>query len=86
MLQKIRNVQTRKLVLAAMFCALTFLGTCIAIPVPVAGNLNFGDGFLLVAAWTLGCHGDSARRWEPCSATLQWAMASTYRLRWSSKR
>ncbi len=54
MLQKIRNVQTRKLVLAAMFCALTFLGTCVAIPVPVAGNLNFGDGFLLVAAWALG--------------------------------
>lgn len=54
MLENIRNIRTRKLVLAAMFCALTFLGTCIAIPVPLAGNLNFGDGFLLVAAWTLG--------------------------------
>ena len=54
MLKNIRNEPTRKLVLAAMFCALTFLGTSIAIPVPLAGNLNFGDGVLLVAAWTMG--------------------------------
>lgn len=54
MMTNTRGLYTRKLVLSAMFCALTFLGTCIAIPVPVAGNLNFGDGFLLVGAWTLG--------------------------------
>ena len=54
MMTNTRGLYTRKLVMSAMFCALTFLGTCIAIPVPVAGNLNFGDGFLLVGAWTLG--------------------------------
>lgn len=50
----IQNEKTKRLVLAAMFCALTFLGTFLAIPAPVAGNLNFGDGVLLVCAWTLG--------------------------------
>ncbi len=50
----IQNEKTRRLVLAAMFCALTFLGTCLAVPAPVVGNLNFGDGVLLICAWTLG--------------------------------
>lgn len=46
--------RTKRLVLAAVFCALTFLGTYLAIPSPVGGNLNFGDGVLLICAWTLG--------------------------------
>lgn len=46
--------KTRKLVTSALFCALTFLGTYLSIPAGIAGNLNFGDGFLLIGAWFLG--------------------------------
>lgn len=42
------------MVLAALFCALTFASTCIAIPAPLVGNVNLGDGMLLLASWTLG--------------------------------
>lgn len=50
----LQNERTKRLVLAAMFCALTFLGTCLAFPTPLGGNLNFGDGILLICAWTMG--------------------------------
>ena len=44
-----------KLVVAAMFTALVFLGTrFIAVPAPVFGFLNIGDCFVLIAAWILG--------------------------------
>lgn len=44
-----------KLVVAAMFTALVFLGTrFIAVPAPVYGFLNIGDCFVLIAAWILG--------------------------------
>lgn len=36
-----------------MFCALVFAGTWISIPMPI-GNVNLGDGMLLVGAWLLG--------------------------------
>ena len=54
-----QKVQSRekliKLVVAAMFTALVFLGTrFIAIPAPVFGYLNIGDCFILIAAWILG--------------------------------
>lgn len=49
-----RNERTARLVLAALFCAITFAATCIAIPAPLVGNVNLGDGVLLIAAWTLG--------------------------------
>ena len=43
----------RKIVLSAMFCALVFAATWIAIPA-VIGNVNLGDGVLLLCAWMLG--------------------------------
>ena len=42
------------LVLSAMFCALFFIVTWFAIPTPVVGNVNLGDGMILLAAWLLG--------------------------------
>lgn len=44
-----------KIVFTAMFAALIFLATTIfRVPSPLGGNLNFGDCFILVAAWVLG--------------------------------
>ncbi len=44
-----------KLCFAAMFAALVCVGTVlIVIPTPFGGYVNFGDCFILVAAWTLG--------------------------------
>ncbi len=44
----------RKLVFSAMFCALVFAATWLSVPSPLGGNVNLGDGFLLLGAWTLG--------------------------------
>lgn len=46
--------QIRKLVFSAMFCALVFAATWISVPSPLGGNVNLGDGFLLLGAWILG--------------------------------
>ena len=43
----------RKMIVGAVFCALVFAATCISIPIGI-GNLNLGDGMLLVGAWMLG--------------------------------
>lgn len=43
----------RKMIVGAVFCALVFAATCVAIPIGI-GNLNLGDGMLLVGAWVLG--------------------------------
>lgn len=44
-----------KLCVAAMFAALIWVGTIlIAIPTPLGGYINFGDCFILIAAWVLG--------------------------------
>lgn len=44
-----------KLVLAALFAALTCVATMvIQIPVPLAGYLHFGDCFVLLSGWVLG--------------------------------
>lgn len=44
-----------KLCMAAMFAALICVATIvIQIPSPISGFLNFGDCFVLVAAWMLG--------------------------------
>lgn len=44
-----------KLCFAAMFAALVCVGTVlIVIPTPFGGYVNFGDCFILIAAWTLG--------------------------------
>ena len=42
--------RTQKLAIAALFGALTFAATLIAVPFP-PGYVNLGDGILLVAAW-----------------------------------
>lgn len=44
----------RKLVISAVFCALVFAATWIYIPAPSVGNVNLGDGMLLLCAWMLG--------------------------------
>ena len=44
----------RKLIFSAMFCALVFAATWISIPAPLVGNVNLGDGVLLLCAWMLG--------------------------------
>ena len=44
----------RKMVLSAVFCALVFSATWISVPAPAVGNVNLGDGMLLLCAWTLG--------------------------------
>ena len=44
----------RKLVLSAMFAALSYAATMV-IQIPIAtGYLNFGDGLCLLAGWILG--------------------------------
>lgn len=44
----------RKIVFSAMFCALVFAATWFSIPAPTIGNINLGDGVLLLCAWMLG--------------------------------
>jgi uncharacterized membrane protein len=48
-----KEKRLRKLVFGAMFAALVFAATWISIPM-VIGNINLGDGVLLLAAWMLG--------------------------------
>ena len=45
--------KTLKLAMSAMFCALVFAMTWISVPAPAAGNVNLGDGMLLLCAWLL---------------------------------
>ena len=44
----------RRTVLGAMFCALVYAATWISVPAPAVGNVNLGDGVLLLCAWMLG--------------------------------
>ena len=54
-MQKSKKTDLMKLCFAAMFAALICIGTVlIVIPVMGGGFVNFGDCFILVAAWTLG--------------------------------
>ncbi len=54
-MQKSKKTDLMKLCFAAMFAALVCVGTVIiVIPTPFGGYVNFGDCFILVAAWTLG--------------------------------
>ena len=48
-----KEKRLRKVVFGAMFAALVFAATWISIPMPI-GNINLGDGVLLLAAWMLG--------------------------------
>ena len=43
-----------KSVLAAMFCALTFIMTWILVPAPTIGNINLGDCMIIFSAYLLG--------------------------------
>lgn len=45
---------TKRIALGALFCALTLVATLFAIPVPITGNVNLGDGCMLLGAWFLG--------------------------------
>ncbi len=54
-MDKNKKTNIMKLCFAAMFAALICVGTVlIVIPVMGGGFVNFGDCFILVAAWTLG--------------------------------
>lgn len=48
------NKRVYRLVMTAVFCALTFTMTWIAIPAPVFGNVNLGDCMVILAACILG--------------------------------
>lgn len=55
MKNKTKNPKLLKSVFAAMFAALICVATMvIQIPSPMNGYVNFGDCFILVAAWVLG--------------------------------
>ena len=43
-----------KLVLSAVFCALVFTMTFIAIPAPSVGNINLGDCMVILSACLIG--------------------------------
>ncbi len=45
--------RTKQLAVSALFCALVFVTTLIYVPAPL-GNVNLGDGMLLLCAWSLG--------------------------------
>ena len=51
-----KDKTVRKLVFAALFAALVFVGTFyLQAPMPLGfGYVNFGDAFLLLAAWIVG--------------------------------
>lgn len=49
-----KNDSVKKLTLCALFCALTFAATMISVPAPLVGNVNLGDGIILVSSWFLG--------------------------------
>lgn len=46
--------KTKKLAFSALFCALVFAMTWISVPAPAVGNVNLGDGMLLLCAHALG--------------------------------
>ena len=48
------RTRTRKIVLSALLCAMVYVGSCIAVPTPFSGNVNFGDAFLIAGGWLLG--------------------------------
>ena len=58
-----KQKRIRQIVLSALFCALVFSMTWIMVPLPT-GNVNLGDGALLLCAWLLG------GPWAAASAAL----------------
>lgn len=50
-----KRIQIKRLVLAALFTALTVVATMvIRVPAPLAGYANLGDAMVLLSAWVLG--------------------------------
>ena len=47
-------MKTKKLVIAALFAAITCMATLVQIPMPLIGYINLGDCFVLLGAWILG--------------------------------
>ena len=43
--------RTQKLAFSALFGALAFAATMVAVPAPLVGNVNLGDCIILIAAW-----------------------------------
>lgn len=43
-----KNTVLQKTVYGALACALVFVATMLAVPAPLVGNVNLGDGFLLL--------------------------------------
>ncbi len=43
-----KNSVIQKTVYCALACALVFVATMLAVPAPLVGNVNLGDGFLLL--------------------------------------
>lgn len=61
-----KDSKIRKLVMAALLAALTYVATTvIKIPTPTGGYVHPGDGMVLLSGWLLG-RGGAARR--PVSA------------------
>lgn len=50
----LQKQHTKRLALGALFCALVMVATLLSFPTPITGNVNLGDGVLLLGAWTLG--------------------------------
>jgi uncharacterized membrane protein len=50
----LQKQHTKRIALGALFCALTLVATLFAVPVPITGNVNLGDGCMLLGAWFLG--------------------------------
>ena len=48
------RTHVKKIVFAALSCALVFVATMISVPTPVVGNVNLGDAAILLTAWILG--------------------------------
>lgn len=46
--------KTGKIVLTALFAALVFVFTLLSVPAPLVGNVNLGDGMVLLCAFVLG--------------------------------
>lgn len=48
-----RSTAIKKIVINALACAIVFAVTLIAVPAPVVGNINLGDGALLICVYLL---------------------------------
>ena len=60
-----RDMKIRKMVLAALMAALTYVATMVVqIPSPVQGYVNLGDCCVLLSGWILGAQLGRCRRYR----------------------